>query len=503
MDTTGIPHPPYRLPVLGDLLGLKARTPVQEMVRVGRDLGPIFTRKIPGLEIVFVGGIDLVTELNDESRFGKHIGLGLKHLRSVAGDGLFTAHDNEPNWQLAHDILQPGFTLEAMRGYHSTMVEVAGELLDSWDAKVGGAPVDVAADMTKLTLETIGRAGFGYRFESFQRETTHPFVTSMIRALRYAQVQTIPIPLLRRAIAGSARQHQADAQFMADLVDEVIAARHGTADAGRDLLGLMLHEKHPVTGQRLDPVNIRNQVITFVAAGHETTSGALSFALYYLTRNPAALAAAQAEVDAMFGDETAPKPTFAQVTKLRYIRRVLDEALRLWPTAPGYLRAAREDTMLGGKYRMRAGDWVVVGLPLLHRDPSVWGPDADSFNPDRFAPGAARKRPAQSYKPFGTGDRACIGRQFAAHEAVLALALVLHRYELVPDPAYTLRIVESLTLKPDGFALRLRRRGPADRHTRPAAVHAEATPAAAAECQDAVAPRCPHQIAESVSGPSA
>jgi cytochrome P450 len=115
------------------------------------------------------------------------------------------------------------------------------------------------------------------------------------------------------------------------------------------------------------------------------------------------------------------------------------------------------DTVLGGRYRMNQGDRILVLLPLLHRDPQVW-PDPDQFDPDRFAPGEAKTRPAHAYKPFGTGQRACIGRQFALHEAVLALGLVLHRYHLTPRDDYRLQIAESLTLKPQGFGLLPRRR---------------------------------------------
>jgi cytochrome P450 len=448
VDTTGIPHRPGRLPVIGDLIGTNPRTPLQDTVRVGRELGPVFTRKLLGLEIVFVSGVDLVAELNDETRFGKHVGLGLENLRALGGDGLFTAHTAEPNWRLAHDILQPAFRAEAMRGYHPIMLDVARELVASWDKATG--PVDVAADMTRLTLETIGRAGFGYRFGSFERDEPHPFVTAMIHALRYAQLQNVKLPFVRRLVAGSARQNKADIATMTDLVDEVIEGRRHSGEQSRDLLGLMLTEGHPETGQRLDPVNIRNQAITFVVAGHETTSGALSFALYYLTRHPELLARAQAEVDAVWGDR---EPEFGGVAKLRYVRRVLDEAMRLWPTAPGYSREAREDLVLGDRYPMRPGDWVIVPLPLLHRDPAAWGPDAESFDPDRFEPAAVRKRPAHAYKPFGTGERACIGRQFALHEAVLALGMVLQRYDFDIDPDYELTIVESLTLKPAGFTV--------------------------------------------------
>jgi cytochrome P450 len=463
VDTAGIPHPPRRVPLLGDVLSVSPRTPVQDSVRRSRELGPIFHRRFLNREIVFVSGTDLVTELADESRFAKHVGLGVDNLRMIGGDGLFTAYNWEPNWRRAHDILQPAFSLAAMQGYHQSMLDVARELISRWDASVDDAPVDVAADMTRMTLETIGRTGFGYEFDSFRRDEPHPFVAAMVRVLRYAQQQTFRLPVIGRLRGrAAARQNEADIELMNTLVDEVVAARRASGDTStQDLLGLMLNQAHPDTGEALDPVNIRRQVITFLVAGHETTSGALSFALYYLANHPEVMARAQAEVDEMWGDVDDPEPTFKEVTKLRYVRRVLDEALRLWPTAPGFSRVAREDVLLGGRHRMHAGDWVIVLIPGLHRDPAVWGPDPEAFDPDRFAPGRARQRPAHAYKPFGTGERACIGRQFAVHEATLVLGLLLHRYHLRPDPTYRLRVTELLTLKPEGFTLRLDRRRPA------------------------------------------
>jgi cytochrome P450 len=460
VDTATIPHPPRRLPVLGDVVGIRPRTPVQSSLRMVRGLGPIAVRKVLHTEIVIVGGADLAGELSDETRFGKHLGLHLPQLRRIVGDALFTAENDEPNWQLAHDILAPAFTREAMSGYHTIMLQVAQELLARWDGAADRKQrVDVTADMTRLTLETIGRAGFGYRFDSFVEDRPHPFVTAMTRALRYSSVSAvIPWAPMRRVLACSDAQYRTDVTTMERTVDDVIQARLDDPDSDApDLLGRMLRTAHPETGRRLDPVNIRHQMITFMIAGHETTSGALSFALYYLSRDRRALAQAQAEVDALWGDTDNPEAAFADIAKLRYVRAALDEALRLWPTAPGYLRAARTDTVLGGRYRMNQGDWALVFLPLLHRDPRVW-PDPDRFDPDRFSSGEARSRPPHAYKPFGTGKRACIGRQFALHEAVLALGLVLHRYQLSASDDYRLQIAESLTLKPQGFELLPRRR---------------------------------------------
>lgn len=187
MDIDTLPRPAHRLPLLGDVFGLDPRSPVQSVVRLVKGLGPISTRKVAGEVLVLVNGAELVAELNDESRFGKHTGLHIFTLRRIVGDALFTAETDEPNWQLAHDILVPAFTREAMQSYHATMVAVARELITRWDAaSMRGGSVDVTADMTRTTLETIGRAGFGYSFESFSRDEPHPFVVDMNRALRYA-----------------------------------------------------------------------------------------------------------------------------------------------------------------------------------------------------------------------------------------------------------------------------------------------------------------------------
>src|ERR1035437_3943544 len=111
-----------------------------------------------------------------------------------------------------------------------------------------------------------------------------------------------------------------------------------------------------------------------------------------------------------------------------------DEALRLWPTALAFTRSPNVDTVIGDRYRMRPQDWAIILIPFIARDPSAWGEDAEEFRPDRFLPESSRRRAPRSYKPFGTGERACIGRKLALHEAVLVLARLLHRYDITGDP---------------------------------------------------------------------
>ncbi|MGY0071449.1 cytochrome P450 [Streptomyces sp. QTS137] len=453
-----IPRPPYRLPLLGDVIGSSGRAPVQDSMRLARRLGPIFRRNAFGKEFVLVSGADLAADLADETRFAKHVGLGVANLRPVAGDGLFTAYNHEPNWQLAHDVLAPGFNREAMAGYHTMMLAVAERLTGRWDRAVTeGRSVDVPGDMTKLTLETIARTGFGHDFGSFERSRPHPFVTAMVGTLSYAQrLNAVPAPLVPLLLRSASRRNAADIDRLHRIVGEVVRIRRADGGGEGDLLDRMLDTTHPESGERLSSENVRRQVITFLVAGHETTSGALSFALHFLSLRPDVADRARSEVDRVWGGSAAPD--YEQVARLRYVRRVLDESLRLWPTAPAFAREARADTVLAGEHPMRQGAWTMVLTPMLHRDPAVWGPDAERFDPDRFDAPAVRSRPPHTFKPFGTGARACIGRQFALHEATLVLGLLLRRYELRPDPAYRLRVTERLTLMPEGLRLHPERR---------------------------------------------
>ncbi|MGW4381403.1 cytochrome P450 [Kitasatospora sp. NPDC004531] len=427
------------------------QTPLQGFMAHARDLGPIFRFEAPGFQMVIVSGAELVEELVDETRFAKHVGFGMEAYRDVTGDGLFTAYNDEPNWQLAHDVLAPAFTQEAMRRYHAAMTGTANRLIDSWAQQPAGTALDVPGDMTKLALETIGKAGFGYDFELFDRDEPHPYVAAMISTLQYSTQMPDEQARTKDGYAANVR-------YMHELVDDVVHTRKASGDDSvRDLLGAMLNTTQEGTGRRLDLANIRNQITTFLVAGFGTSAGLMSFALYYLSKNPEVLAKAQEEVDRVVGRDQDPQ--YEHIAKLRYLRKVLDEALRLWPPAAVFMREAREDTVLGGKYPMRKGAWALVLTPVLHRDP-IWGDDVEVFDPERFGE-AGRGRPAHAYRPFGTGARACIGRQFAQHEATLTLAMLLQRFAVEGDDAYELAVAEPGFFMPGGFTLKVAPRDPA------------------------------------------
>ncbi len=480
-----IPHPPTR-PVVGNMLSLDLTTPIQHMMRLARELGPIYWLDMMGAPLVVVSGADLVDEISDEKRFDKSVRGSLRRVRAVGGDGLFTAHTNEPNWSKAHNILMTPFGNRAMQSYHPSMLDIAEQLVKKWERMNADDEIDVVHDTTALALDTVGLCGFDYRFNSFYREDYHPFVASLVRSLETIMV-TRGLPLEGLWLRNRNRDMAGDVAFMNKMVDEIVAERRKNVEAAegkKDMLGAMMTGVDRATGEQLDDVNIRYQINTFLIAGHETTSGMLSCAIYALLKHPEVLKKAYEEVDRVLGGDLNVKPTYQQVTQLTYITQILKEALRLWPPAPAYGVAPIKDEVIGGKYKLKKGTFVLVHVLALHRDPSVWGPNPDAFDPENFSREAEAARPVNAWKPFGNGQRACIGRGFAMHELALALGMILQRFKLLDIHRYQMVLKETLTIKPDGFKIKVRPRADQDR-----GAYAGRTATTAAVSTAAAAPR--------------
>jgi cytochrome P450 / NADPH-cytochrome P450 reductase len=450
-DTAAIPQPKTYGP-LGNMPLLDREAPTLSLWKIAEKYGPIFRMEFfGGFSTVFITGQKWAAEVLNNQKFDKSLLGGLHQVRAFAGDGLFTGKTNEPNWQKAHNILMPAFSLSAMKGYHSMMVEIAQQLVQKWARLNPGESIDVPDNMTRLTLDTIGLCGFNYRFNSFYKESHDPFIINMVNALDEAMHKGTRLPIQDKFMVKNKQEYQRNIQEMFALVDKLIAERKERGDQGEtDLLARMLSVKDPQTGEMLDDENIRYQIITFLIAGHETTSGLLSFTLYLLLKHPEVLKKAYEEVDRVL---TSPIPSYKQVLELKYIKMILNESLRLYPTAPQFTLYAKEDMVLEGKYNIKKKQTVAVLLPALHRDKEAWGEDAEKFRPERFAD--PKKIPHDAYKPFGNGQRACIGMQFALHEATLLIGMILQNFNLIDHTNYQLKIKQTMTLKPENLTMRV------------------------------------------------
>ncbi len=444
---------PRSLPLLGNVTEVHLGSVLFDLIRLARELGPIYRVDVLTDHAIVLSSRELVDQVCDEESFDKQ---PLDRLRVFLADGLFTAWTDEPAWPRGHRVIAPSFSPQALKEMFPTMLDPVEQLCERLTRLDPGGEVDVGSLTTSLALETIALTSFSYRFGSFYREQPHPFVRSLQRVLELSMAgagRPGPMKAVRPHQEREFRRHR---DLLYRFIDGLIEERRarGEQAAGDDLLGRMLTEPDPQTGERLNDTEVRRQALTLMIAGHETTSGLISFALHNLAANPSVQERLRAQVDEVLGPDPNALPSYEQLERLDLIERVLSETLRLRPIAPILMRYPREDAVLGGRWAVEKGAGLAVLLPALHRDPAVWGEDADRFDPDRWAPNRAIELPPNSYKPFGTGVRACIGQGFALQEATLALAVILRRFEISdPRPGEELSVRVALTQKPRDLVL--------------------------------------------------
>ncbi|CAE6442366.1 unnamed protein product [Rhizoctonia solani] len=450
--TTPIPHPP-RIPFLGNLNSIDFELPTRSTELLAKKYGEIFSLKISSEKIVFICSVKLAQEVLDESRFHKHIESTLDEVRNLVGDGLFTARHGELNWGVAHRILMPAFGPLAIKGMFDDMVDVVSQLVLKWERFGPNHDIDPTTDFTRLAFDTIALCTFNHRLNSFYTDGEPIFVKAMSEFLTESGMRAMKPNFLKAFPFGANTKYAKNIKIMSTLADQIIEDRKKHPIEKKDLLNAMLLGKDPQTGQGLSDKNIRAQMLTFLIAGHETTSGMLSFAMAHLMKNPEVYSKIRQEVDTVLGQEPIK---LEHLGKLTYINAVLRESLRVTPSIPEFGITCDKDEIIGdGKYLIKAGTTVAVAAGIIGKDHAVWGEDAEKFNPDRMLDGKFEALPPKAWLPFGNGARGCIGRPFAWQEALIAIATIFQKFDFTPsDPAYTLQLKQTLTLKPKDFTFR-------------------------------------------------
>ncbi|KAM0194285.1 hypothetical protein ACHAPA_005191 [Fusarium lateritium] len=450
-ESVPIPEPPG-YPLIGNL-GEFTSNPLSDLNRLADTYGPIFRLHLGAKSPIFVSNNAMINEVCDEKRFKKTLKSVLGVVREGVHDGLFTAYEDEPNWGKAHRILIPAFGPLSIRNMFPEMHDIATQLCMKVARHGPQTPIDASDNFTRLALDTLALCAMEFRFNSYYKEELHPFIEAMGDFLtesgnRNRRPAFAPNFLYRAAN----EKFYADIALMKSVADEVVAARKKNPSDRKDLLSAMLDGTDPQTGEKLSDDNITNQLITFLIAGHETTSGTLSFAMYHLLKHPESYNKVQKEVDEVVGRGPV---TVDHLTKLPYISAVLRETLRITSPITAFGLEAIDDTFLGGKYLIKKGEVVTALLSRGHVDPVVYGSDAEEFVPERmFDDEFARlnKEFPNSWKPFGNGKRGCIGRPFAWQESLLALVMLFQNFNFTAsDPNYSLEIKQTLTIKPDHF----------------------------------------------------
>ncbi|KAF2264005.1 cytochrome P450 [Lojkania enalia] len=447
-----IPGPPG-IPFVGNVTDINPENPIQSLCNLTDIYGPIWQFHLGGNQRIVIASQELMNEVSNEERFSKIVSAALKEVRNGAHDGLFTAYGpEENNWGIAHRVLLPVFGPLAIRNMFDEMHDIASQLVMKWARHGPDHLIQVTDDFTRLTLDTIALCAMDYRFNSYYRDDLHPFIKAMGDFLKVSGDRARRGAIAQMFYREESRKYWKDIELLQQTSREVINARKGNPTYKKDILNAMLNGVDRKTGAKMTDENIMDNMITFLIAGHETTSGLLSFAFYFLLKNPSAYLKAQQEVDEVIGN--API-TVEHLSKLPYLNAVLRETLRLQPTAPSIGLQAKEDTVIGGKYQVTKGTPIIALFSKVHRDPAVYGEDNEEFRPERMFDAEFERRNQEypnSWKPFGNGMRACIGRPFAWQEALLVTAMLLQNFNFsMDDPSYQLQIKQTLTIKPKNF----------------------------------------------------
>jgi cytochrome P450 len=337
-------------------------------------------------------------------------------LRHLLGANLFTL-THEP-WLPRRRAVQPVFTKQRVRAFGGHMAQAAEMVADSW---ADGAEVDLDAHCRRLTLRALGRSVLGIDLDLRADAIAEPLRVALEyvadRVLRPVRApRWLPTPARRRARAAAASLRQ--------LADDILRACRDDPERDAPLVHALIAATDPATGAALSDEEIRDELIVFMLAGHDTTATTLTYALWALGRHLDIQDNVRAEVTAIGDRELTP----ADLPHLGYTTQVLHEALRLCPPAAGVSRTAMRDITVDG-YRVPAGTTVVFGIYAVHRDPALWE-NPLAFDPDRFNTQNSVGRDRWQYLPFGGGPRSCIGDHFAMLEATLALGTLIRRIDI-------------------------------------------------------------------------
>jgi cytochrome P450 len=365
--------------------------------------------------------------VTNQQRFhkGPALGDGLQ----LIGENLFTIEGD--THRRHRKLIQPAFHRQRLIGFADVMVEESLALAGSIREGEGR---DIAVDMAHVTLGVVMRSLFGTEMSAEARTQ----VTDFVRVLLGGWFGRTSV---RRTTVGS-EDYQAALRETDSIVVELIRERRELPGDHHDLLAILM-EAQDEDGSTFSDQEVRDEIAALIAAGHETTSNALTWAWYLLSQNPEAEARMHREIDEVLGDRL-PGPE--DVRALPYVEMVFSEALRLIPPIWAIDRTVVEDHHVGG-YLIPAGSVVFTSPYVVHQDPR-WYPEPERFKPERWTSELRRSRPRFSYFPFGGGHRVCIGESFATMEAVLILATLGRRWRLRLEPGHPVETEALITLRP-------------------------------------------------------
>ncbi len=456
--TTGLPRPPAPAPLeapLGPLSTMRAlwRNPIETWTKYHFEEPIVISRTVLGTVATVSDPAAIRRVLVDNAaNYPKDplqkrlLGPGLMH-------GLLETEGEE--WRVQRRTLAPLFTPKVVASF-APAFDVAAQALVARLARLpDGGTVDVQSEMAQVTLDVLGRTIFsdGLGRDSHTVANAITRLLSTVGRLDPFDVLDFPdwVPRLSKFGGRSAQD------FFASMIESLVMRRKrllakDRERAPRDVLTLLLEAQDPETGAGLTETQVQANILSFIAAGHETTANALTWSLYLLS-----LSTEWREALAREAAEVLSGPVEEYAARLTAARAVIEEAMRLYPPAASISRQAAGPDDLAGR-RIRKGTLVVISQWVLHRHRRLWE-NPDRFDPRRFLPNAREKIDRYAYLPFGAGPRVCIGSFFSMHEAVIILAHLMRSFSFDLKKNHEVWPVQRITLRPkDGLPMILRHR---------------------------------------------
>jgi cytochrome P450 len=443
------PPGPRGVPVLGNARELRADI-IQTILDGWRAHGDIVRFKIPGVAIYVLGHPDYAKHvLQDNHQNYPKIPMVDNKFKRVSGEGLLTSGGSF--WLRQRRLMQPVFHRQRIAAYAKMMTDATERVLERWqEAAQSGRALDMRVEMMRLSLDVMARALFTADMTR-QADVIGRAVTVEFEYLHTRLNALLDVPL--RVPIASNRRFLRARQSLDDIVYPLIAERRKSGEDNGDFLSMLLQVRDEDTGEGMTDLQIRDEMMTFIFAGHETVSTGLTWVWYLLSKHPAAWRRLRAEVDEVLQGRV---PTVDDLSRLRYTQMVIDESMRVYPPLWLIARTPLKDDEIAG-YHVPKGTFVFCPPYVIHRHPDFW-PNPEGFEPERFDPERSAGRHKYAYFPFGNGPRKCIGDYFGLVEMQLVVAMITQRYRLdlvpghpvVAEPAISLRAKHGLlmTLQP-------------------------------------------------------
>jgi cytochrome P450 len=414
------------------------RDPLEFFQRVIGEYGDYVGVRFGPYRYLIVNDPDAVRQVLVDNHRNYKKSRNYQGLKLVLGEGLVTSEGDF--WRRQRRLAQPAFHKERLASFVRTMVSDAAAMLERWSATKESGSFDVHHEMMRLTLRIVTRTLFSTDSDADADAVGHAMSVAIEHVNEYADALIrIPpwVPTPKNLRFGRARR------TLDALVLRIIDERRKAVEKPNDLLSMLMSAQDEETREQMTDRQLRDEVMTLVAAGHETTANALTWAFFLLAQHPDVAERVRAEAHSVLGGR---RPSIEDLPRLAFTRSVLEETMRLYPPAWIIEREAMAEDRLGG-YRVRRGSVVAMSPFALHRNPRYWE-RPNEFDPDRFSPARAMARPKYAYLPFGGGPRLCIGNAFAMMEAQIILAMVAAEWSLDLTPGFVVELDPSVTLRP-------------------------------------------------------